>query len=60
MPILIGVRPLPGHHPCVGNPKDLVSYSSSVNDDDKLPFGKEKSRLGKLEVASKVEEQKKK
>ncbi|GAA0176331.1 hypothetical protein LIER_29340 [Lithospermum erythrorhizon] len=24
VPILIGVRPLPGRHPCIGNPKELM------------------------------------
>ncbi|URD76358.1 hypothetical protein MUK42_09588 [Musa troglodytarum] len=28
VPILKGVRPLPGRHPCVGNPEDLVATSS--------------------------------
>ncbi|KAG6525655.1 uncharacterized protein LOC122046982 [Zingiber officinale] len=28
VPILKGVRPLPGRHPCVGNPEDLVVTSS--------------------------------
>ncbi|OAY73906.1 hypothetical protein ACMD2_01261 [Ananas comosus] len=29
VPILRGVRPVPGRHPCVGNPEDLVATSSS-------------------------------
>ncbi|RRT80705.1 hypothetical protein B296_00002143, partial [Ensete ventricosum] len=29
VPILKGVRPLPGRHPCVGNPEDLVAANSS-------------------------------
>ncbi|VAI19885.1 unnamed protein product [Triticum turgidum subsp. durum] len=29
VPILWGVRPVPGRHPCVGNPEDLVLTSSS-------------------------------
>ncbi|CAL9210249.1 unnamed protein product [Musa hybrid cultivar] len=28
VPILKGVRPLPGRHPCVGNPEDLVATNS--------------------------------
>nr|XP_009393517.1 PREDICTED: uncharacterized protein LOC103979183 isoform X2 [Musa acuminata subsp. malaccensis] len=28
VPILKGARPLPGRHPCVGNPEDLVATSS--------------------------------
>ncbi|RRT51332.1 hypothetical protein B296_00051171 [Ensete ventricosum] len=28
VPILKGVRPLPGRHPCVGNPEDLIATSS--------------------------------
>ncbi|XP_074556022.1 uncharacterized protein LOC141811853 [Curcuma longa] len=28
VPILKGVRPLPGRHPCVGNPEDLAATSS--------------------------------
>ncbi|XP_072964574.1 uncharacterized protein [Typha angustifolia] len=28
VPILKGVRPVPGRHPCVGNPEDLVAASS--------------------------------
>ncbi|XP_042393809.1 uncharacterized protein LOC121984750 [Zingiber officinale] len=27
-PILKGVKPLPGRHPCIGNPEDLVATSS--------------------------------
>ncbi|XP_068657135.1 uncharacterized protein [Aristolochia californica] len=29
VPILRGLRPLPGRHPCIGNPKDLVITSRS-------------------------------
>ncbi|KAG6527581.1 uncharacterized protein LOC122040983 isoform X2 [Zingiber officinale] len=31
VPTLKGVRPLPGRHPCVGNPEDLAATSSLCN-----------------------------
>ncbi|KAJ3673657.1 hypothetical protein LUZ60_005649 [Juncus effusus] len=30
VPVLVGVRPVPGRNPCVGNPKDLMQMSSST------------------------------
>ncbi|CAA7387822.1 unnamed protein product [Spirodela intermedia] len=30
VPVLRGVRPLPGRHPCLGNPSDLVSASTNA------------------------------
>lgn len=75
VPILRGVRPLPGRHPCVGNPRDLVatqsleflvnekskaSHGSSLNGGNNSLLQKEKIKLGKLEETSKVGGEKKK
>ncbi|KAJ4750430.1 dicer-like protein (DUF936) [Rhynchospora pubera] len=30
VPVLVGVRPVPGRNPCVGNPKDLMHMSTST------------------------------
>ncbi|CAL9041064.1 unnamed protein product [Musa banksii] len=69
VPILRGVMPLPGRHPFVGKPQDLVatcssgllgsekskvSHGSSGNANDDPPSAKEKNKSGKLEDGSKV------
>ncbi|XP_065025369.1 uncharacterized protein LOC135650134 [Musa acuminata AAA Group] len=69
VPILRGVMPLPGRHPFVGNPQDLVatcssgllgsekskvSHGCSGNANDDLLSAKEKNKSGKLEDVSKV------
>ncbi|XP_062196397.1 uncharacterized protein LOC133899428 [Phragmites australis] len=67
VPILRGVRPVPGRHACVGNPEDLVVPSSSnflgskkaqpsINgskDAGTLSLEKEQSRLEKLNASVK-------
>ncbi|MQL76198.1 hypothetical protein Taro_008561 [Colocasia esculenta] len=73
VPILQGVKPVPGRHPCVGSPEDLVAtrslgflnqekpssngYKMSNTD---LPSEKERRKLGRLSDAVKVEELEKK
>ncbi|WOL14322.1 hypothetical protein Cni_G23102 [Canna indica] len=46
VPILRGVRPLPGRHPCVGNPQDLVATHSLGF------FNAEKSKVSKSNSSS--------
>ncbi|XP_062193442.1 uncharacterized protein LOC133896816 [Phragmites australis] len=66
VPILRGVRPVPGRHPCVGNPEDLVVTSSSnfhgskkaqptngLKDASSLSLEKEKSKLEKINAMHK-------
>ncbi|KAF0901110.1 hypothetical protein E2562_037967 [Oryza meyeriana var. granulata] len=66
VPILIGVRPVPGRHACVGNPEDLVVTNStfigskkaqqSINgskDASTLSLEKEQSKLEKLKPSVK-------
>jgi hypothetical protein len=66
VPILRGVRPLPGRHACVGNPEDLVVTSSSSflgnkkvqpsvngNAKDALSLEKEQSKLEKINASVK-------
>ncbi|TVU04779.1 hypothetical protein EJB05_47913 [Eragrostis curvula] len=64
VPILRGVRPLPGRHACVGNPEDLVVTSSSnflgskkaqpsINGSKDLSLEKEQSKLEKLNASVK-------
>lgn len=59
VPILRGVRPVPGRHACVGNPEDLVVTSSSnflgskkarqsTNGSKDLSLEKEQNKLEKL------------
>lgn len=67
VPILRGVRPIPGRHPCVGNPEDLVAAKSLGflnTEKPQLSSGlkgnifssaKEKSKLGKLDVSRKAD-----
>lgn len=68
VPILRGVRPIPGRHPCVGNPKDLVAtsapnflsnekprLSNGSKDNNKLSSAKEKTMPGKVNGSSKAE-----
>ncbi|GJN15570.1 hypothetical protein PR202_gb02493 [Eleusine coracana subsp. coracana] len=62
VPILRGVRPVPGRHACVGNPEDLVVTSSSnflgnkkaqpsINGSKDLSLEKEQSKLEKLNAS---------
>ncbi|KAL5219970.1 hypothetical protein ABZP36_024683 [Zizania latifolia] len=67
VPILSGVRPVPGRHACVGNPEDLVVTSSSTflgskkaqqsingsKDASSLSLEKEQSKLEKLKASVK-------
>ncbi|KAG8048125.1 hypothetical protein GUJ93_ZPchr0008g13456 [Zizania palustris] len=67
VPILSGVRPVPGRHACVGNPEDLVVTSSSTflgskkaqqstngsKDAISLSLEKEQSKLEKLKASVK-------
>ncbi|KAF7101320.1 hypothetical protein CFC21_102688 [Triticum aestivum] len=67
VPILRGVRPVPGRHPCVGTPEDLVMTSSSKflgekkaqppangsKDAGALSLEKEQSKLEKLNASVK-------
>ncbi|KAL6846769.1 hypothetical protein ACP4OV_024217 [Aristida adscensionis] len=66
VPILRGVRPVPGRHACVGNPEDLVVTSSSnfhgskkaqpangLKDTSSLSLEKEKSKLEKINASRK-------
>nr|XP_010908934.1 uncharacterized protein LOC105035184 [Elaeis guineensis]XP_010908942.1 uncharacterized protein LOC105035184 [Elaeis guineensis] len=69
VPILRGVRPVPGRHPCVGHPEDIVATSSlgflgtekprlsnGSKDDAKLSSEKEKNKLGKQNGTIRTEE----
>ncbi|XP_008788220.2 uncharacterized protein LOC103706043 [Phoenix dactylifera] len=73
VPILRGVRPVPGRHPCVGHPEDIVATSSlgflgteklrlsnGSKDDAKLSSDKEKNKLGKQNGTIRTEEVEKK
>ncbi|KAK3129721.1 hypothetical protein QOZ80_6BG0483770 [Eleusine coracana subsp. coracana] len=66
VPILRGVRPIPGRHACVGNPEDLVVTSSSnfqatkkaqpsngLKDASSLSLERESSKLGKINALRK-------
>lgn len=69
VPILRGVKPVPGRHPCVGSPEDLVATrsleflniekpraSNGYKDNIGTPLEKEKSKLGKSIATAKVDE----
>nr|XP_010927900.1 uncharacterized protein LOC105049832 isoform X2 [Elaeis guineensis] len=73
VPILKGVRPVPGRHPCVGNPEDIVATSSlgflntekprlsnGTKNDANLSVEKEKNRMGKQNGAIRTEDVEKK
>ncbi|TVU01433.1 hypothetical protein EJB05_53109 [Eragrostis curvula] len=66
VPILRGVRPVPGRHACVGNPEDLVVTNSSnfhgskktqqtngLKDSSSLSLEKESSKLEKINASRK-------
>jgi hypothetical protein len=66
VPILIGVRPVPGRHACVGDPEDLVVTNSSnfqgskkaqpangLKDASSLSLEKESSKLEKINASRK-------
>ncbi|XP_072970448.1 uncharacterized protein [Typha angustifolia] len=67
VPIVKGVRPVPGRHPCVGRPEDLTSTSSGVVNIEKsqastdsmtlsnLTLDKERIKLMKSIITTKVE-----
>lgn len=65
VPVLRGVRPVPGRHPCVGSPEDLVAtrpltFLNTSKDSVSSSQGKEKTGSVKVERISKVEEMEKK
>ncbi|KAG1328275.1 hypothetical protein COCNU_01G022090 [Cocos nucifera] len=73
VPILGGVRPVPGRHPCVGHPEDIVATSSlgflgtekpqpsnGSKDDAKPSSEKEKNKLGKQNGTTRTKEVEKK
>lgn len=59
VPILVGVRPIPGRHPFVGNPKDLMQMlePSEVPDQENSTSG---PKLNELPEVKKENEKKKK
>lgn len=65
VPVLRGVRPVPGRHPCVGSPEDLVAtrpltFLNSSKDTVSPSPGKEKINSVKVDRTAKVEEMDKK
>lgn len=67
VPVLRGVRPVPGRHPCMGSPEDVVSsrhlsFLSTSKDvaSASLPIGKEKNNALKVNGTTKIEETEKK
>ncbi|XP_049397533.1 uncharacterized protein LOC125861719 [Solanum stenotomum] len=59
VPVLVGVRPIPGRHPFVGNPKDLMQMleQSEVPDQENSTSG---PKLNELPEVKKENEKKKK
>ncbi|KAL4180821.1 hypothetical protein AMTRI_Chr12g234280 [Amborella trichopoda] len=53
VPIIVGVRPLPGRHPCVGTPKDLMHMLVPLQD-EKLPISLKGSKENDHEEVAKV------
>ncbi|XP_020676813.1 uncharacterized protein LOC110095560 [Dendrobium catenatum] len=65
VPVLRGVRPVPGRHPCVGSPEDLVAtrpltFLNSSKDTVSPSLGKEKTNSVKVDRTTKVEVMEKK
>ncbi|KAL0909970.1 hypothetical protein M5K25_020889 [Dendrobium thyrsiflorum] len=57
VPVIRGVRPLPGRHPCAGSPEDLVDTCLlSFLNGSNLPLAKDNSILAKVNGTVKVEE----
>ncbi|XP_020586257.1 uncharacterized protein LOC110028658 [Phalaenopsis equestris] len=59
VPVIRGVRPVPGRRPCAGNPEDIVDTRSFLNGPMGAvnpPSAKDKSILAKVNGISKVEE----
>lgn len=65
VPVIHGVRPVPGRHPCAGSPEDLVdacllSFINGSNGAVDLPLAKNRSILAKINGTVKLEELEKK
>ncbi|KAH0454082.1 hypothetical protein IEQ34_018406 [Dendrobium chrysotoxum] len=65
VPVIRGVRPLPGRHPCAGSPEDLVdtcllSFLNCSKGTVNLPLAKDSSILAKVNGTVKVEKLEKK
>ncbi|CAL9073269.1 unnamed protein product [Musa textilis] len=48
VPVLVGVRPLPGRNPCIGNPKDLMNMLVLSDTSDTADHGKNTFRSYEL------------
>ncbi|KAJ8498526.1 hypothetical protein OPV22_009078 [Ensete ventricosum] len=44
VPVLVGVRPVPGRNPCIGNPKDLMNMLVLSDAPEMADYGKNTSR----------------
>ncbi|PKA56254.1 hypothetical protein AXF42_Ash011184 [Apostasia shenzhenica] len=65
VPVIHGVRPVPGRHPCVGCPEDLVAtrslnFLNGSKGSDSITVEKDKSKSSKANGTAKVEEKEKK
>ncbi|ONK75133.1 uncharacterized protein A4U43_C03F13710 [Asparagus officinalis] len=53
VPVLVGVRPIPGRNPCIGNPKDLMNMLVPSDDLEALDYRKNAEKLNQGESPKK-------
>ncbi|XP_006649504.1 uncharacterized protein LOC102710767 [Oryza brachyantha] len=59
VPILVGVRPVPGRNPCIGNPKDLMQMSTPSGVSEALDQQRKAAKSAELSESEKENSQRK-
>ncbi|CAI9779935.1 unnamed protein product [Fraxinus pennsylvanica] len=57
VPILVGVRPIPGRHPFIGNPKDLMQMLEASGSDSPVQVDQEGVANSKLNESAEAKEE---
>uniref|UniRef100_A0A0D9Z300 DUF936 domain-containing protein n=1 Tax=Oryza glumipatula TaxID=40148 RepID=A0A0D9Z300_9ORYZ len=59
VPVLVGVRPVPGRNPCIGNPKDLMQMSTPTGISEALDHQRKATKSAELSESEKENSQRK-
>ncbi|KAB8090503.1 hypothetical protein EE612_015690 [Oryza sativa] len=59
VPVLVGVRPVPGRNPCIGNPKDLMQMSTPTGISEALAHQRKATKSAELSESEKENSQRK-
>uniref|UniRef100_A0A0D9VQB4 DUF936 domain-containing protein n=1 Tax=Leersia perrieri TaxID=77586 RepID=A0A0D9VQB4_9ORYZ len=59
VPVLVGVRPVPGRNPCIGNPKDLMQMSTPSGVSEALDHQRKANKSSELPESEKENSQRK-